>query len=238
MKHIIDILNEMDGGSTPLNTVGMGDPMVPTEDHPGSEPIQPVKKKSKKKIKESILDDTDTIMSKGEGAAAIQWVKDNSFKWDPALDDQIYIKDGLIYMDNLIRLKITKDMPDYVQFGEVHTIDYALVRGADKNIKINLPQYAQEVTIANFSNYKIQNINIVSGKNPRADRLTFNGIIEHVNFPKDLIIKWLYMRDVAEFDLNNMEFPRCERFELSRKAVAEYIKSTFKLNVSKDFNIC
>lgn len=59
MKNIIDYIREMEGMATPLNTMGMGNPMPPTNGEPGSEPVIPGKiptskekdcKKKKKKI--------------------------------------------------------------------------------------------------------------------------------------------------------------------------------------------
>ena len=64
MKSINDILQEMDGGimTTPGNTTGMGNPMPPTNEAPGTEPITSIGKitgekgvrKKKKKIIESL----------------------------------------------------------------------------------------------------------------------------------------------------------------------------------------
>lgn len=47
MKHLIDILKEE--YATPACTTGMGNPMPPTETHPGSEPLVISKKKKKQK---------------------------------------------------------------------------------------------------------------------------------------------------------------------------------------------
>ena len=57
MKNLIDIVNEMDGVATPGNTMGMGNPMPPTDGCCGSEPLAPIKKKTKKKpVKEAFFD--------------------------------------------------------------------------------------------------------------------------------------------------------------------------------------
>lgn len=76
MKALIDIIKSIDislyknllecDGATPGNTLGMGNPVVPTAGEPGSEPIIPTHPRKKKKIqkknlKESILDDFDTL---------------------------------------------------------------------------------------------------------------------------------------------------------------------------------
>lgn len=43
---------ECDGAATPGNTIGMGNPMAPTETSPGSEPL-PTAKAKKEKIKKN-----------------------------------------------------------------------------------------------------------------------------------------------------------------------------------------
>ena len=67
MKTIISIIEEIEAG-TPGNTMGMGNPMPPIGDIPGSEPILPLhrsskKRKAKKKIKESIFSDVEDIVN-------------------------------------------------------------------------------------------------------------------------------------------------------------------------------
>ena len=60
MRHILDYIEEECAGcATPGNTMGMGNPMPPTEEAPGSEPLcgKCKKEKKKKKVTESILDD-------------------------------------------------------------------------------------------------------------------------------------------------------------------------------------
>lgn len=234
MKNIFDILNEMDGSSTPGNTMGMGNPAPPTETQPGSEPLCPTcKKKKKKVVKESVLgNDFD---ANADDTVKLQWVKDHAIGWDNSLDDQLYIKEGLIHFNNLLRLRITEDMPDAIQFGGIYVLDYALVKGCSKRVKINLPLDSHEVSITNFSNDKIESINITAGKKPWVNQMKFNGIIEHIDFPRDLKVGWLYMRDIHGLKLEGMSFPLCERMELCRKAAASYIVDKFKIKATKEF---
>ena len=51
MKHLIDILIEMEGVATPGNTMGMGNPMMPIDSTPGTEPLIGTAKVKKEKIK-------------------------------------------------------------------------------------------------------------------------------------------------------------------------------------------
>lgn len=63
MKNLYDIYEDGSITSTPGNTVGMGNPMLPTAEEPGTEPLVTAKckkdKKKCKKIKEGILDNID-----------------------------------------------------------------------------------------------------------------------------------------------------------------------------------
>ena len=69
MKNLYDIYE--DGiTATPANTVGMGNPMLPTAEEPGTEPLTPTAKpkKKKKQVKEGILDNIEDILDKGDKA--------------------------------------------------------------------------------------------------------------------------------------------------------------------------
>lgn len=77
MKHILDYIEEECAGcATPGNTMGMGNPMSPTEEAPGTEPLcgKCKKEKKKKKVTESILDDD---LDGNENAMKKKWVMDH-----------------------------------------------------------------------------------------------------------------------------------------------------------------
>ena len=61
MKSLIDIIKE-EGVATPLNTMGVGNPVPPTEGEPGSEPICTNCKK-KKKVKVSCIKSNGITLS-------------------------------------------------------------------------------------------------------------------------------------------------------------------------------
>jgi hypothetical protein len=64
MKTLYAYIQEMDGCATPGNTMGMGNPMPADIGVQGTEPlVGKKKKKCCKKVKESLLDDLDTIDS-------------------------------------------------------------------------------------------------------------------------------------------------------------------------------
>lgn len=83
MKDLYDIYNE-ECCATPGNTMGMGNPMLPTAEEPGTEPLTPTaktkteKKQKRKKdtVKEGILDDIDTSIGNGDKLVSIiEWYK-------------------------------------------------------------------------------------------------------------------------------------------------------------------
>jgi hypothetical protein len=92
---IYDIYNE-ECCATPGNTMGMGNPMLPTAEEPGTEPLTPTaktkteKKQKRKKdvVKEGILDDIDTSLDKGDKLVSIiEWYKTQRDYAREATDD-------------------------------------------------------------------------------------------------------------------------------------------------------
>jgi hypothetical protein len=88
MRTLYDIYNE-ECCATPGNTMGMGNPMLPTAEEPGTEPPEPLtptaktktekkqkRKKDKDAVKEGILDDIDTSIGNGDKLVSIvEWYK-------------------------------------------------------------------------------------------------------------------------------------------------------------------
>lgn len=63
------------GAATPGDTMGMGNPMAPTATEPGTEPLipkHPRNKKKRKSLKESLLDDFDTLEANADPRAEIE----------------------------------------------------------------------------------------------------------------------------------------------------------------------
>lgn len=85
MINIYDIYNVTECGegcATPSNTIGIGNPMLPTAEEPGTEPLTPTaktkteKKQKRKTIKEGILDDIDASLNNGDKLVSIiEWYK-------------------------------------------------------------------------------------------------------------------------------------------------------------------
>ena len=87
MKHIIEYIEECgEGCATPGNTIGMGNPMPPMGDQPGSEPIKTIagpkqekketSKRKKKKVTESILD--DDFGNNLDETIVIKWLEEHT----------------------------------------------------------------------------------------------------------------------------------------------------------------
>lgn len=83
MNTIYNIYTECDDAaicSTHANTMGMGNPMLPTAEEPGTEPLTPTAKtkkpKCKKSVKEGILEDPEINMAAGDKLfELIEWYK-------------------------------------------------------------------------------------------------------------------------------------------------------------------
>lgn len=87
MKHIIEYIEECgEGCATPGNTTGMGNPMPPMGDQPGTEPIKTIagpkqekketSKRKKKKVTESILD--DDLGNNLDETIVIKWLEEHT----------------------------------------------------------------------------------------------------------------------------------------------------------------
>lgn len=107
MKNLYDIYE--DGiTATPANTVGMGNPMLPTAEEPGTEPLTPTAKPKKKKkhVKEGLLDNIEDTLNNGNKAMEfVNWYIDQTSKEMPSFkkyvtEDFISKLYGIITVDN------------------------------------------------------------------------------------------------------------------------------------------
>lgn len=102
-------LFECEGAVTPGNTLGMGNPMVPTDNHNGTEPVIPTHPRNKKKrkhLKESLLDDFDTLASNIDPKQGIKDFISKNYILHKDIDKLIKIsdkpnKDGLYEVEIL-----------------------------------------------------------------------------------------------------------------------------------------
>ena len=145
MKHIFDIYSECN--ATPANTVGIGNPMLPTAEEPGTEPLHPhadsadakPKKKKQKAVKEGILDNIDDQIAVGtETMDFIDWFVENRL---PVLNDKkedltraclsaITVKNGVVTIDaskdeskKSIGIVIKKPIPSKIHTIKVYNVN-------------------------------------------------------------------------------------------------------------------
>ena len=146
MKHILDYIEEeCEGCVTPGNTMGMGNPMPPTEEAPGSEPLcgKCKKEKKKKKVTESILD--DDFGENLDEQIIENWFKEHS-------TSKVNIDKNLVVHSGYLRMYIdSKDpeIPSFIRFGRIGKFNLKI--WMDKPVKeyilSNIPTDCNELII-------------------------------------------------------------------------------------------
>lgn len=241
MKHILDyIQEECEGCATSGNTMGVGNPMPPMGDQPGTEPIKTIagpkqekkdtSKRKKKKVTESILDDDLDI---NENAAKKKWVMDHITRYEEEIDKKFTIdKDGLISIDYVVRLELHEDMPDCIQFGDVFEIQYVLFNKNRKTYKINLPKSTQKIEIMSWQDLKTPITLIMNNpKNTDCIEMDISGVYDNITFPKNIkITRELNMERCPSLNLTGINFPKVKEISLPRDIVLDYLKKTCHIN--------
>ena len=119
--------------ATPANTVGMGNPMFPVAEEPGTEPLNPIKPKNKKKkkISESIFDEEDTMNRMEDEVNTLKWLAVNTeHDLDTGEAFSLFNKNITFNSDGTFDLppcsflgvksytfNIDKELPSYIKFG-------------------------------------------------------------------------------------------------------------------------
>lgn len=233
MKHILDYIEEECAGcATPGNTMGMGNPMPPTEEAPGSEPLcgKCKKEKKKKKVTESILDDD---LDGNENAMKKKWVMDHVQQYKEEVDKKFEIdKNGLISIDYVVRLELHEDMPDCIQFGDVFEIQYILFDKNRKTYKINLPKSAQRIDVITWQDSKTPvTLTMTNPKDTDCIEMNISGVYDNVLFPKNMkITRELNMSRCPSLNLTGTNFPKVKEISLPRDIVLDYLKKTCHIN--------
>lgn len=241
MKHILDyIQEECEGCATPGNTIGMGNPMPPMGDQPGTEPIKTIagpkqekketSKRKKKKVTESILDDDLDI---NENAAKKRWIIDHVQQYKEEVDKHFSIdKDGLISIDYIVRLELHEDIPDWIQFGDVFEIQYILFDKNRKSYKINLPKSTQKIEVRTWQDLKTPiTLTMNNPKNTDCIEMYISGVYDNITFPKNIkITRELNMERCPSLNLIGTNFPKVKEISLPRDIVLDYLKKTCHIN--------
>ena len=243
MKNLIEYIEECgEGCAAPGNTMGMGNPMPPTGDQPGTEPIGsivgPKKEKKntskrKKKVNESILDieknkedmDKHIVIAwlekvGGEGQAAKATVND---------DLSISISYGF-YMD----LSKGESIPDYIKFKEIHKLDIECE--GDLVIPDGFLPKNKEIHSINIGSYQSEDITVkFEAKTIKAAKCSISGNFTSIVFPKDFKCGELNMSSCEKLmnvenltSVKNVNFPTTFGVNLIRKTLK--YKGEIKMN--------
>ena len=164
MKHIFDIYNECDC-ATPANTMGMGNPMLPTTEEPGTEPLTTKTKREKKRkvVKEGILADVETNMRKGDDLTKtllpfIEWYVDGQVreykKFNKETLMNLYMESMSLEDKNTIIIDLSKDGSS---FADIMVVKDA-IPGNIKTIKVYNCKYEFRIQsyIGDLSNIDIE----------------------------------------------------------------------------------
>ena len=198
MKNLYDIY-ETDITATPANTVGLGNPMLPTAEEPGTEPLIPTakakKEKKKKQVKEGILDNMESTLASGDKVMEfIEWYATQQLyaypNWNKEEHVKEYIKSVKVENDTIIidmknikgaysssdiDFMVLKDpIPKGIKTVKVINCDYKFhISSFDSDINFNIEVYDSSKYLGEviMSYRKIKDIKIESIK---CGKLTIN----------------------------------------------------------------
>lgn len=182
MKHLIDYIEECgEGCSTPGNTMGMGNPMSPTEEVPGSEPLcaKCKKEKKKKKVTESILD-ADENQKNFDKNVMTAWLK--KVIGETFVDRYVTVSDdGEVTSQKriLIELEDGETIPEWIKCN----VDNISI---DSDTDIIIPKNFIACKMDNFEINCFGGKKIIfEGNNLDAEHCTIRGSVTDVIFPKN-----------------------------------------------------
>ena len=188
MRTLYDVYNIDECGeiaSTPANTIGMGNPMLPTAEEPGTEPIIPTaktkteKKQKKQKVKERILSDNgikegilsdmeDTLQAGDDIVEFADWYATNLLAYYNKFDKSELMANliGMISIENkdTVVIDVSKDKSTIGDSliiknpnipGKIKTLKYI---NANKKVATNVHVLSYVGNIANI-NIEVYNDN-------------------------------------------------------------------------------
>lgn len=244
MKNIIDVLQEMEGGVTPMNTMGMGNPVAPTETQPGSEPISTIvgpkkeKKntsKKKKDIQESILD-----VDKLDNIKPIifDWLAKVGFA--KHAEDWWYVtEDGVMGLKEPKYAKYCKILMDNPEkfpgkWADDCVVQFLLTMTTDLDYKnLNLPEKVDEIVIASRGKIKLDLTGLKSASELKIDIQVRD--IPSIKFDSGLKVETLKIHDGVWNNDNlsklQMKFPKgVTNLQLPKKTAESILSKTLGPN--------
>lgn len=235
MKSLQDILKECDL-ATPGNTIGMGNPMPPTNNTPGSEPIcsDCKKGKKKKKVKESLLDNDNDILDQGVEAMIHKWMEEHSSNSSKYTLDKNHNINA-----SVLRIYLEESMPEYIKIDRVTSITYKIDMedySGVHNISLNLPKTASNIVIETFN---LNSLNL--GKNERVDvnrDVYISCEIKHLSLPKKLTCSKLSLGGCTNLiDITGLKNVNTTHIDLPRSYANNIIRDKLKLNEKTTISI-
>lgn len=236
MKRLIDYIEECgEGCSTPGNTMGMGNPMPPTEEAPGSEPLcgKCKKEKKKKKVTESILD-TDDSEKNLDVNIIMSWLR--KVAGDAQAEKCISINDDLsISIKSRLGIDLEEPIPDYIHIKEIGGRGILAIE-SDKSMQDLiipadfLPKEFTELTI-----YHYNGAVIFKSRNLKLERFTAYGDMKSIEFPSIFKCDDLNLSSCEQLvDVKNISAVKQVNFPTSMGAnlIRKYtkFKGTIKMN--------
>ena len=237
MKHLIDYIEECgEGCSTPGNTMGMGNPMPPTEEAPGSEPLcgKCKKEKKKKKVTESILD-TDDSEKNLDANIIMSWLK--KMAGDAQVEKCITLNDDLsISIKSRLGIYLEEPIPDYIRIKEIDGRGI-LEMETDRSIQDLiipadfLPKEFDTLSIRHFNKGAV----IFKSRNLKLERFIAYGDVASIEFPSIFKCGDLDLSTCDQLaDVKNISAVKQANFPASMGAnlIKKYMKfkGTIKMN--------
>ena len=131
MINLFDYLQECGDCATPLDTMGMGNPVPADIGVEGTEPLVGAKKKKKKKIKESIFDDEEeTLYNAATLSATKDWVEENMSNIRGKYNvEKINDKYKVSFKTRSLCVAIQEEIPEYIvlDLTKIVSIDIELI---------------------------------------------------------------------------------------------------------------
>lgn len=236
MKNLIDYIEECgEGCATPSNTIGMGNPMPPTEDHPGSEPVSapdPKKeKKRKKKVNEGVFD-TEENLDNSRKHIILNWFEKVGGK-DQA-KKEIQIDDNLeVTINSKFYIELDEPIPDYIRIKDIKGRGGLEIEIPDTDgdfiIPENfLPPSMDHLRIDRFNGSNTGNL-VFKSKTISLKRCIIGGSIKSLILPKFFDCQDLDLSGCNDLqDVRNIQ--KVKSLNLPMSAVANMAKKLLKFN--------
>lgn len=182
-------------------------------------------------LNESILDDD---LDGNENAMKKKWVMDHlqGGRWADEIDKRFEVdKNGLISIDYVVTLELHEDMPDWIQFNDVYTIDYILFDKNRKSYKINLPKSTSTIKVTAHRDRKVPiTLTMNNVKDTECTEFLISGVYDDIVFPKNMkVVQNIDLERTSGVNFTNINFPKSREISLPREDVVNFMKKMFHI---------